>query len=101
MVRIPVLLLLLVLAACGEEDESCGMVGAGCSSPEQCGDELICQNDAFCAPDRPTCGGFAGAECTGADELCLNLDGADFGVCVTASERDCICARSRDHVDGC
>ena len=55
----------------------------------------------ICVPDREGCGGFAGAVCPPEAPTCLYLEGADFGVCLTAEEADCVCSKSPGAVSDC
>jgi hypothetical protein len=85
----------------GDDDDSanaCGTVGQACTDPAQCGSGESCflgGNGGVCAPYRDGCGGFAGATCDDpAAPICLYLNSADYGVCVSAFEKECICTRS-------
>jgi hypothetical protein len=83
---------------------ACGAVGSGCSGGGGCDDELSCYQGGeggFCAPERADCGGFAGAECQDESHLCVLLANDTLGACLTAGERDCVCARSPETVQGC
>lgn len=80
----------------------CGAVGDSCTT--SCPDGLVCRTGAgggICVPDREGCGGFAGAVCPPEAPTCLYLEGADFGVCLTAAEADCVCTRSPGAVSDC
>ena len=57
----------------------------------------------FCTPQgREQCGGFAGAPCTDATySQCLYFAGADFGVCVSSSEEECLCMRASAAFSSC
>jgi hypothetical protein len=117
------LLLALALLGCGGDDDggdpgdgagddgggpeldasaSCGRVGVDCEvGSDECGELLTCYDTGFCAPERTTCGGFAGAECMQASHECLYMAGADVGACVTEDEKECICIRNKEKVEGC
>ena len=118
------LLLAIALLGCGGDDDdggdpgdsagddgggpqfdasaSCGRVGTACEvGSDECGELLACYDTGFCAPERATCGGFAGAECQQASHECLYMVDTDVGACVTAEEKECICIRSKEKVDGC
>jgi hypothetical protein len=86
-----------------DADPDCGEVGEGCSG--SCRDEaLTCHEGgtgSFCAPTREGCAGFSGARCRDPDHLCVNPSGSSGGVCLTAAERDCVCLRSPDAIEGC
>src|SRR5262245_12296094 len=77
---------------------SCMGVVDACSSDAECDPSmglrcwLAGDGSGVCAPERGTCGGFAGAECTAAGALnCLYLTGTDYGLCASDPDRACIC----------
>lgn len=89
----------------GPGPAQCGTLGSPCSEPVDCGDGQICtpsNGGAFCATDRPNCGGITGATCDDpAAPRCYYLRGSDLGVCVSAVELACICRGSPTSVEGC
>jgi hypothetical protein len=84
----------------------CGAIGMTCTDEDvSCPGGLECMSSTggmFCTKTRPGCGGFAGATCDDPSApLCHFLSGADFGPCLSAFERDCICDRSPGSITGC
>lgn len=92
-------------SAAPDGDPGCGKVGMPCDGDPECGAGLRCivgGGGGVCAPDRTGCGGFAGALCEEpAAPVCLYLTGTDFGMCLSAQEQMCVCAKSPGAVDGC
>lgn len=63
-----------------------------CAEPYQC-----VEGRCVVGGGRPTCGGFVGALCDTAEfPACTYFPGADFGPCLSAAERTCVCAEHRD-----
>ena len=89
-----------VEAVSGDDDTTfeCGTIGQPCSDPSVCDSGQDCYmggNGNICAPIRDGCGGFAGATCDDPSyPICLYLADTDYGVCVNADEKDCICNTS-------
>ncbi len=82
----------------GDDDDTeptCGTIGTFCTNPSPCSAGETCYiggSGGVCVPTRDGCGGFAGATCNDPGyPICMYLDSADFGVCVHAFEKDCIC----------
>lgn len=93
-------------ASSGDDDDSanaCGTIGQMCSDPSQCSGGETCYlggSGGVCSSYRDGCGGFAGATCNDpAAPICLYLASADYGVCVSAVEKDCICTRSPNAIE--
>jgi hypothetical protein len=86
-----------------DADTACGAVGTTCST--SCPEGLYCYLSGaggVCAPMRDGCGGFAGAMCMDPSApICMYLTGADYGLCVSPAERDCICAGAPATVVDC
>jgi len=85
----------------GDDDDtvpSCGTVGQMCTDPSPCDSGETCfigGAGGVCAPNRDGCGGFAGAMCNDpAAPICMYLESADYGLCASAFEKDCICNTS-------
>lgn len=86
----------------GGGSDDCGAIGQACET--ECPDGLACEGrgpDAFCAPPAPECGGFAGTRCPESRPECLYYSGADFGLCATAADAQCICENAPNAVAGC
>lgn len=76
--------------------------GAFCEDTGTCPAGFEC-DIGRCGPQaRPECGGFAGWTCPRTPGSpfteCLYYTGADFGVCVTPAERDCLCRTAPENV---
>jgi hypothetical protein len=70
--------------------DGCGPLGRMCTTQAECAPYDCVMG--FCGPmGRATCGGFVGMMCPPAFPECLYFTGADFGICWTQAERDCIC----------
>ena len=90
----------------GDDDDTvnpCGTIGQACTDPSQCSGGENCflgGAGGVCAPYRDGCGGFAGATCDDPSApICLYLNSADYGMCVTAFEKDCICTYSPGRIE--
>ncbi len=87
----------------GDGGSACNGVGEPCTTT--CPAGLNCYGSGaggVCAPLRDGCGGFAGATCDDpAFPICMELTSTDYGLCVDARERDCICAGAPSTVDKC
>lgn len=84
---------------------SCGALASPCSGSQECGGQgLECVDPpGLCMPTMPTCGGFVMAQCPGLTPVCLYYRGADYGPCLTADQRLCICSdpARRQYFPGC
>jgi hypothetical protein len=84
---------------------SCGALASPCSGSQECGGQgLECVDPpGLCMPTMPTCGGFVMAQCPGLTPVCLYYRGADYGPCLTADQRLCICSDPvrRQYFPGC
>lgn len=84
---------------------SCGALASPCSGSQECGGQgLECIDPpGLCMPVMPTCGGFVMAQCPGLTPVCLYYRGADYGPCLTADQRLCICSDPvrRQYFPGC
>ena len=76
------------------EPPQCGELGKACTSGNDCSGNHRCVDPpGICVPARVVdCGGFAQARCPAQYPVCQYYTGADYGPCLTAFERDCICA---------
>lgn len=88
-------------SATGDDDDTaptCGTIGQLCANPSQCSAGESCYiggSGGVCCTERDGCGGFAGATCNDpAAPICLYLESADYGMCVNAFEKECICSTS-------
>lgn len=84
---------------------SCGALASPCNDSRECGGQgLECVDPpGLCMPVMPTCGGFVMAQCPGLTPVCLYYRGADYGPCLTADQRLCICSDPvrRQYFPGC
>jgi hypothetical protein len=84
---------------------SCGALASPCTGSQECGGQgLECIDPpGLCMPVMPTCGGFVMAQCPGLTPVCLYYRGADYGPCLTADQRLCICSDPvrRQYFPGC
>jgi hypothetical protein len=78
---------------------ACGAIGMSCTTT--CPNNLVCLSSGVCAPSHGTCGGFAGAMCQDSSLMCVYPEGNSAGVCMTDSDKGCLCAIAHDKVSGC
>ncbi len=78
-------------ADAGSDAPNCGLVGSPCPGATTCGSGLACAA-GVCAPASSSCAAPPGGVGCGSGQACLQYAGQQDGLCVTPSERSCLCA---------